>query len=155
MICITACNKEKTVQNNDNSRLQDSLTLELNIRPYNKTKLIAKADSSVRDWPMYNSLKNEIERMKEYTIQDVLTNAINIESVVDSLQETVPKKLDTLPVLSRVKILNTKAKFLLQLSEKQKPELNKIMKIAEEYPLEFNALNIQLNEIFIEIPEFE
>jgi hypothetical protein len=75
--------------------------------------------------------------------------------VVDSLQKKIPDPVDTLPVQSRIKILDTKAKFMLELSQKQKPKLQKIKLIAEEYPLEFNALNLQLNELFIELPEFE
>lgn len=159
LLCISlivcGCNENKIKKNNKNSLKQDSLTIRLEIKNYEKVELNANADSLTRNWPMYNSLKNEVQRLEDYTLQDVISNILSIESVVDSLQETMPKKIDTLPVLSRIKILNTKAKFMLELSKKQSPKLLKIKKIAEEYPLEFNALNIQLNELFIKMPEFE
>lgn len=159
LLCISlivcSCNENKIKKNNKNSLKQDSLTIRLEIKNYEKVELNANADSLTRNWPMYNSLKNEVQRLEDYTLQDVISNILSIESVVDSLQETMPKKIDTLPVLSRIKILNTKAKFMLELSKKQSPKLLKIKKIAEEYPLEFNALNIQLNELFIKMPEFE
>ncbi len=150
-----SCRKKNTNGDNAKNIKQDSLNLKLNIKPYNTVTLNSKADSLTRDWPMYSSLKNEIERLEDYTLQDLMTNIINIESVVDSLQETIPQQVDTLPVQSRIKILDIKAKFMLELSQKQKPKFDKIIKIAEEYPLEFNALNIQLNEVFIELPDFE
>jgi hypothetical protein len=150
-----ACKKD---ENNNRSRptlQQDSLNIRLEIKKFERIDLNPMADSLTREWAMYNSLKNEVERLEDYTIQDLITNMINIESVVDSLQKTIPKKIDTLPVQSRIKILDTKAKFMLEISQKQRPSLNQMKKIAEEYPLEFNALNIQINEIFIELPDFE
>lgn len=152
---VWGCNDKKIKKNNQNNLKQDSLTIRLEIIDYEKIELNAEADSLTRNWPMYNSLKNEVERLEDYTLQDVISNILSIERVVDSLQETMPKKIDTLPVLSRIKILDTKAKFMLELSNKQSPKLEKIKKIAEEYPKEFNALNIQLNELFIKMPKFE
>jgi hypothetical protein len=154
-VSFHACKDENTEKKSQNSIKQDSLNLKLNIKAYDAVSLNNGADSLTRDWPMYNSLKNEMERMQDYTLQDLMTNIISIESVVDSLQETIPRQVDTLPVQSRVKILDIKAKFMLELSQKQKPKLDKIMKIAEEYPMEFNALNIQLNEVFLELPKFD
>jgi hypothetical protein len=137
------------------NKTEDSLKLKLEISKFNEIKLSRDADTLARSWPMYQDLKDEVSRLESYTLQDMISNISTLEKVVDSLQETIPKAVDTFPVTSRINVLNTKAKYMLLLSEKQKPKLSKIKAIAEEYPLEFNALNIQLNEIFIELPEFE
>jgi len=137
------------------NKTEDSLKLKLEISKFDEIKLSRDADTLVRSWPMYQDLKDEVSRLQSYTIQDVISNISTLEKVADSLQETIPTAVDTFPVTSRINVLNTKAKYMLLLSEKQKPKLSKIKAIAEEYPLEFNALNIQLNEIFIELPEFE
>lgn len=151
-----ACGKSDDKSNSQaNSAKQDSLNLKLDIKTYTTVKLSMKADSLSSNWPMYNTLKNEVERMQDYTIQDVISNVMSIEKAADSLQKTIPKPVDTLSVQSRINVLNTKAKFLLLLCNKQQPKLEKIKSIAEEYPKEFNALNIQLNEVFIELPEFD
>ena len=146
-------------QSSENNTLQkareDSLKLKLEISPYKKVELNSKADALIKKWPVYEDFKNEVDRLKNYTIQDVISNMPTIEKTIDSLQKTVPKEVDTFPVNSRIKVLYTKAKFLKLLSDKQQPRLNQIKAIIEEYPLEFNALNIQLNEVFIELPEFE
>lgn len=159
LICIIfqSCgqNNKSTGSNELADQTEDSLKLKLNIKDFKEIKLSAEADTLTRQWPMYQDLKNEISRLRSYTLQDVISNVSTLEKVVDSLQETIPKRVDTFPVTSRINVLNTKAKYMLQISEKQKPKLSEIKKIAEEYPLEFNALNTQLNEIFIELPSFE
>lgn len=146
-------------KSSDNNTLQkareDSLKLKLNISAYEKVELNTKADSLVAKWPVYEDFKNEVKRLRTYTIQDVISNMPTLERTVDSLQKTIPKEVDTFPVTSRINVLYTKAKFLRLLSEKQQPRLDHIKANIEEYPLEFNALNIQLNEVFIELPEFE
>jgi hypothetical protein len=152
---LDSCRQDGSNGNaSDNSSRGDSLNLKLNIKPFENVQLNAEADSIARNWSMYNSLKNEVSRIEDYTLQDVISNVMSIERVVDSLQKTIPKKLDTLPVKSRINVLNSKAKFILLLSQKQQPKLRDIMILAEEYPLEFNALNIQLNEFFIKMPDF-
>ena len=123
--------------------------------PYIKTPLNPKVDSVILKWPVYNDLKIEINRIENYTIQDVISNISALEKAIDSLQKTIPKEIDTFPVVSRVNVLNTKAKHLLMLSSKQRPTLLPIKRIAQEFPLEFNALNTQLNEVFIELPKFD
>jgi hypothetical protein len=153
---ICSCSKSsKTEDKTISNSIEDSLKLKLDISKYNEIKLSKKADTLTRAWPMYQDLKDEVSRLQSYTIQDVISNISTIEKVVDSLQETIPGAVDTFPITSRINVLNTKAKYMLLLSEKQKPKLGQIKAIAEEYPLEFNALNVQLNEIFIELPKFE
>jgi hypothetical protein len=134
---------------------EDSLSLKLDISPYIETKLSPAADTVILKWPVYNDLKMEINRIENYSIQDVISNVTTLEKAIDSLQKTIPEQIDTFPVVSRVNVLNTKAKHLLMLSSKQRPPLLPIKRTAEELPLEFNALNVQLNEVFIELPKFD
>ncbi len=156
-LILYSCNNSKGSKENDISQSQreDSLKLKLEIKNYKYVSLSAKADSLTKNWPIYETLKNEVERLEDYTLQDVISNSITLEKTIDSLQKTIPKEVDTFPVTSRINVLKSKARYLLLLSDKQRPKLKEIKIIAEEYPLEFNALNIQLNEVFIELPEFE
>lgn len=156
-LSLFSCSQSDRSEDSNNiiNKREDSLKVKLNISNFKKTNLNTEADTLVRKWPMYLDLKDEVYRLEGYTLQDVISNISTLEKVVDSLQKTIPVAVDTFPVTSRINVLNTKAKYMLLLSEKQRPKLNEIKAIAEEYPLEFNALNIQLNEIFIELPEFE
>lgn len=157
IIFFCACTKtEKASETSDNqNQRNDSMKLKLNITSFQKTNLSTDVDSVIIKWPVYINLKNEINRLEAYTIEDVISNMSTLEKAVDSLEKTIPEEIDTFPVVSRVNVLNTKAKHLLMLSSKQRPKLSDIKQIAEELPLEFNALNIQLNELFIELPNFE
>ena len=155
--CFMACQNKtdrKTLSQEEKAR-EDSLKIALNLKPYQTTTLNPQADSLVKSWPMYEELEIEVNRLENYTLQDVISNISTLHSVVDSLQQTIPEAVDTFPVTSRVNVLNTKAKHLMLLSEKQRPKLRDIKKMAEEYPFEFNNLKIQLNEVFIELPEFD
>jgi len=154
---VSSCKKERqtSFSSENEQQREDSLNLKLSITPYNKTTLSPKVDSIIVKWPVYKDLKIEINRIENYTIQDVISNITTLEKAIDSLQKTIPEQIDTFPVTSRVNVLNTKAKHLLMLSNKQRPSLLPIKRIAEEFPLEFNALNVQLNEVFIELPKFD
>ena len=157
VLVVLSCSDTKTGNQKSENQQQrdDSLKLKLDVMAYDKTRLMVETDSVILKWPVYNDLKNEINRIENYTISDVISNISTLEKAIDSLEKTVPKEVDTFPVMSRVKVLNTKAKHLLMLSKKQTPKLKDIKLIAEEIPAEFNALNIQLNELFIELPNFE
>jgi len=157
LFCVVSCNNENqtTFSSESEQQREDSLNLKLDITPYVKTSLSPQADSVILKWPVYNDLKIEINRIDNYNIQDVISNVTTLEKAIDSLQKTIPEQIDTFPVVSRVNVLNTKAKHLLMLSSKQRPPLLPIKRIAEEFPLEFNALNVQLNEVFIELPKFD
>lgn len=153
---LIACQNKtdrKTLSQKEKAR-DDSLKIALDIKNYQATELNPRADSLAKSWPMYEELRIEVNRLEDYTLQDVISNISTLHSVIDSLQKTVPKAVDTFPVTSRVNVLNTKAKHILLLGEKQQPKLSDIKKMAEEYPFEFNNLKIQLNEVFIEMPEF-
>lgn len=156
-IIILSCNNNSnSSDDNITKKAQvDSLKLKLDILKFNNVKLSSKADSITKIWPVYEDFKNEVIRFQNYTLQDVISNIPTIEKTIDSLQKTIPKAVDNLPVTSRLNVLHTKAKHLLLLSNKQRPKLKAIKMIAERYPFEFNALNVQINEVFIELPDFD
>lgn len=156
-VFLCSCNNQNNSKKNSITQKQreDSLRMKLQIKDFDYVLLNPKADSITKEWPIYETLKNEVERIEDYTLQDMVSNSSTLEKTVDSLQKTIPKAVDTFPVTSRINVLKSKAKYLLLLSTKQQPKLKEIKLLAEEYPLEFNALNIQLNEVFIELPEFD
>lgn len=121
----------------------------------NSINLSEEARATAEDWAQYIAMESEINRMKEYTIQDAMTNSFTILQAADTLQKTVPKKFRQVPIQSRLQVLHAKANVLYQLSEKQVPNIEKIKKTAEEIPIDFYNLNIQLNEAFIETPDFD
>lgn len=123
--------------------------------PKNIIELSSEAQEITDVWSLYVAMESEIIRMKEYNIQDAMTNSFTILQATDTLQKTIPKRFRQTPIQSRVNVLHAKANVLYQLSEKQIPDVDKIKKTAEEIPVDFYNLNIQLNEVFLETPNFE
>lgn len=156
-IIMVCCNdsSNSSDENFTKKAREDSLKLKLDILSYDKIELSPKADSIIETWSVYEDFKNEVERFENYTLQDVISNIPTIEKAIDSLQKNIPKAVDTFPVTSRINVLHSKTKHLMLLSNKQRPKLKSIKMIAEGYPFEFNALNIQINEVFIELPDFD
>lgn len=157
-IGIFSCVEENT----DNSTLTNLKTNELDsilrqpIRfPENTIVLSEKAQNQTENWLLYEAMKSEIERMKNYTLDDAIANSSTILRATDTLLKTIPSKFKTKPIEARVKVLHTKASVLNQLSQKKQKDYNQIKVVAEEVPIDFLNLTIQLNEIFIELPNFE
>ena len=153
---LLACEDTKTTENenqqNSLTRKQDSV-LSRNIKyPEQEIKLSLKAEAVAEKWMIYVAMESEIKRMKAYSLNDVITNAPSILRVSDSLLKTVPKAFRIKPIESRIKVLHTKVSVLNQLAEKQHIDYDKLFKTANEVPVDFYNLNIQLNEAFIEMP---
>lgn len=104
---------------------------------------------------LYVAMEGEVKRMRDYTVEDVISNAPSILRASDTLIQTIPIKFRTKPIESRIKVLHTKASVLNQLAEKQTKDLEELKQVAEEVPVDFFNLNIQLNEIYIEMPDLE
>lgn len=151
-----SCGKENN--NSDAGLMEDPFEEEkkeaINF-PENSINLSEEAKAIAEDWALYVAMESEINRMKEYSIQDAMTNSYTILQATDTLQKTIPKKFRQVPIQSRIQVLHAKASVLYQLSEKQIPNIEKIKKTAEEIPVDFYNLNIQLNEVFIETPSFD
>lgn len=112
-------------------------------------ELSERTQKETESWMMYIALNSEVKRLKEYTILDVIDNSATIENVVDSLSQTVPKVFDTNAIRARIKTLVTHSKLLLENSERIEPNPYEIEDLSAELKLDFNNLNIQLNEVFI------
>ncbi|MGM0635792.1 MAG: hypothetical protein ACQESK_06970 [Bacteroidota bacterium] len=153
-----ACNSNDQNQSQDETENQ-SERQQLKELPLSNSAtaigLSEEAKEATENWMHYTSMQSEVERMQDYAVADVMSNASTIKKVADTLQRTIPKKFQNKPIESRLKVLYTKASLLNQLSNQQSPDLMEIKKVAEEIPIDFYNLNIQLNEVFIETPTFD
>lgn len=136
-------------------RKMDSLLQQPIRYPENEIKLSEAAQNEAEEWMLYVAMESEIKRMKDYTLDDVVSNASSILRASDTLMQTIPKKFRNKPIESRVKVLHTKVSVMEQLSRKQEKDLDKLKEVAEEVPVDFFNLNIQLNEVYIEMPDLE
>ena len=152
--CEDANTTENENQQNTLNAKQDSILNQSIQYPKQEIKLSPKAEAIAEEWMLYVAMESEIKRMKNYNLNDVIANAPSILRASDTLLITIPKPFRTKPIESRIKVLHTKASVLHQLSQKQQIDYAKLLQTANEVPVDFYNLNIQLNENFIEIPAF-
>lgn len=118
--------------------------------------LSEKARTHALKWAAYITAKNEIDRLHKTSVNQVIANAETISEIMESLAVSVPDSLQTKSVIARLTVLTTKAHVLAQEAKKATPEAEQIKKVSLELPEEFDNLNIQINEIFLEsIKDFE
>lgn len=157
-LLATSCggdSKENRVENQLKQTKLDSILSQPIQTPSQVVQLNDEAQNLTKDWLLYIAMESEIKRMNNYTLDDVMANSQTILQATDTLMKTLPDTFKIKPVEARMKVLHTKASVLHQLSQKQQKDFIKIKTVAEEVPVDFQNLNIQLNEVFIEFPDLE
>jgi len=154
---VTGCNQNKDVKSQAAKNKTDTTALNQKLRvPAQQVPLLPGANEVTSGWLAYIIAKNEIENFKDYSVNDVVSNAGPIAEIMNDLKETVPDSLKANPVEARLSVLLTNAKILEQLSQQRQLQAKKIAAIAEDLALEFNNLKIQINELFLKtLEEFE
>ena len=118
--------------------------------------LEASAKKHASKWAAYIVLNQEMKQLKNVSVNYLIDNSSAWAQLMETLQATLPDSLVSKPVNSRIKVLTTKARILEQKSHLQSIKPQEIKEIGMEIPMDFNNLNIQLNELFIEsIEDFE
>lgn len=108
------------------------------------------------NWVEYITAQNEVRKLENSTINQVMQNSGAIAQIMESLKNSVPDSLQSVAVEARLNVVNTKAQLLKQYSGKQDPNAEDIARTTEELHLEFNNLKLQLNEIFLKsLEDFE
>ena len=107
-------------------------------------------------WAAYIVLNNEVKQLQNISVNYLIDNSSALAQLMETLQTTLPDSLESKPVKSRLRVLTTKAKILDQKAHLQNVKPEEVKKLGLEIPTDFNNLNIQLNELFIEsIEDFE
>ena len=100
--------------------------------------------------------QNEIEKLNDITVNEVMNSAGEIAQIMESLKNSVPDSLASIPVEARLNVVNTKAQLLKQYSTKRDPDAEEIRETTRELYKEFNNLKLQMNEIFLKsLEDFE
>jgi len=157
ILLATGCNQNKDLKSKAAKTETDTTVFnqKLNITPQ-QVLLLPEAGEVTSGWLAFIIAQSEIENFKDYTINDVVSNALPIAEIMKNLKETLPDSLKANPVEARLTVILTDAKILEQLSQQRELQAEKIAAIAEDLALEFNNLKIQINELFLKtLEEFE
>lgn len=150
--CKTEQNGENSVEDQmDTTAFQQKLKIENVSLP-----LEPEARKYALNWVEFITAQNEIKRLENSTINEVMNSAPAIAQIMESLNNSVPDSLKSVAVESRLNVINTKAQLLKQYSGKQEPDAEDIAQTTEELHTEFDNLKLQMNEIFLKsLEEFE
>lgn len=151
-LLIISCsqqNQNTSTSPQDNLEKKNILEEKINLDSIETVRLSQKTRRFTEDWMMYIALESEINRFQNYNLQDIITNSGTINSVIDSLAETIPPIFDTHAVNSRILSLRTHSELLQDHAQRIAPVPSEIKDLSAELKFDFKNLNIQLNEVFI------
>ena len=151
MVFTISCageDKKQSDGSEENASSAEQMT-KLKLDTLKVPKLNTEAKKATEDWIHYTALNSEMQRLENYSIQDVISNADAINRVVDSLVISLPEVFETKAVKARVMTLDTHTKLLLATSKKQKPDTKALMELSNKLKIDFNNLILQLNEVYI------
>jgi len=156
ILAIISCKTEKDGENSiQNAMDTTAFQKELKIEEI-QFSLEPEARKFALNWVEYITAQNEIKRLENSTINQVMINAPAIAQIMESLKNSVPDSLKSVAVESRLNVVNTKAQLLKQYSGKQEPDAEDIAQTTKELHQEFTNLKLQMNEIFLKsLEEFE
>ena len=118
--------------------------------------LEADAKKYASNWVEFITAQNEVRKLENSSVKQVMNNAGTIAKIMESLQTSLPDSLQAVPVEARLNVINTKAKLLDQYSNKKHPNAEDVMRTSKELHLEFNNLKLQMNELFLKsLEDFE
>lgn len=149
--------KQETPSTNSASSKKDSISFEQKLKIKNpQVALEADAKKYASNWVEFITAQNEVRKMENATVKQVMNNAGTIAKIMESLQTSLPDSLQAVPVQARLNVINTKAKLLDQYAHKNNPAAEDVMRTSKELHLEFNNLKLQMNELFLKsLEDFE
>lgn len=157
IVLMVGCNQKTSENTNESNKEEIQLALAQKLEAAKmEVTLLPEAQEITNEWLAYITAQSEIENLKNYTLNNVISNATPIAEIMKSLSETVPPRLKSNAVQARLGVLVTKSKILQQLTEKREVNPEEIATIAKALPLDFNNFKIQVNELFLKtLEEFE
>lgn len=146
VFCVLGCKKE--VQ-------QDTVSLAYNENAIygNETiqfpKFTTSASYQLLDWGVYNDYMQEVEQINRSKVSNLKDRAVRLVTFVDSMGKVIPDTLKTMQILTRIKVVNTRANLLVQDINKSRLDSSSLrLNISE---LNTAAINLiaQINDKFI------
>ena len=156
VILLVSCKSENDAENSAEA-LTDTTAFQKNINIESPDfALEPEARDYALNWVEYITAQNEVRKLENATINEVMNNSGAIAQIMESLKNSVPDSLKSVAVEARLNVVNTKAQLLNQYSGKQEPDAEDIAQTAKDLHLEFNNLKLQMNEIFLKsLEDFE
>ncbi len=151
LLFLYSCDNSDTKTEKNTSYFEENqaaFSKKIDLKNKPTVELSADAEKTVADWHKFIYANSEIEKIKDASLQNFISNADNIIDVITDL-DSIPKDFNTPPINSRINVLITKAKVLEQ--DIERPNLTPEManENASDIYTAFQNLKIQINEVFL------
>ena len=159
---FVACEGKEETTSEENASFHEKnaqkFSQKLEIPKNRNVELLPEAKTATTNWMAYLTTKNEIERLENFTFQEVVDNSNNMLRSITEMQDSIPEKFQETPIKAQLNVLLTKAHLLSQEAKRQQPTAENIQELSKDLYIAFGNLEIQLNEVFhkpLEDFEFE
>ncbi len=152
IICF-GCKNENTISTTEKTEivLLDSLSKEK--ADIDVLKLSTQTAKDLESFEDFQNLKNLILSLNKSNPFHIKKYADSADLLVQNFKENLSEDLKVNPISSRIAVLATESGLLLQLTQKQNQDAQKLMDANIRLLTAYNSLIIQLNELSLAIPE--
>ncbi len=159
-VFLISCGNSEEQSNSESDTFQEknakTFSQKVDLSKVREVKLLREANDASVNWMAFTTARNEINRMPDFTLQEVVNNSNNIFRSIQELQDSIPTDFQEVPIQARLNVLLTKAYLLEGEANKQPPSAKNIDSLSAELYKEFGNLKIQLNEVFLKsVEDFE
>lgn len=143
-ICMISCNNANTAEESTSEPVQDTTLYAT--QSFSLPKLSAKAEAFVADWPIFQEFEQEITALQKVRLERLTQGAEKLLVQADSLTRTLPDTLNSQSINSRLKVIDTRLKLLIQASKKNNATPPEIETQITETQKAIRHLWFQINE---------
>ncbi|WP_298542185.1 hypothetical protein [uncultured Aquimarina sp.] len=152
IICL-GCKNENTVNTTEETEIVQLDSLSKEKADIDVLKLSTQTAKDLESFEDFQNLKNLILSLNKSNPFRIRKYADSVDLLVQNFKENLSEDLKVNPINSRIAVLATESGLLLQLTQKQKQDAQKLMDANIRLLTAYNSLIIQLNELSLAIPE--
>ncbi|MFD2822371.1 hypothetical protein ACFS5M_01740 [Lacinutrix iliipiscaria] len=149
LFCFLSCKKEAETQEQSVDLAETSFQISKDdIAKLNFTEFIldAKAGKLLESWQKYYELDNIINNVNQANLSFFKDNNEILVAFIEDLKTTIPERMDSPLIKSRLIALETKMFKLEGVVNLSKPQKKEVLLVVKELLAAFSNLNLQINK---------
>ncbi|PWK20747.1 hypothetical protein [Xanthomarina spongicola] len=148
LVCMFSCKEKEgksTENNQDNTSFSISKKMIQNLN-YTDFILDSKVEKITQKWAKYNELEAVILNLKQADLSYFKDNHEFLEALINDLKQTIPDKVNSPAIMSRLIALETKLYKLESVVNLSNSSTKVIVTSIKEVLVSFSNLNLQMNK---------
>lgn len=147
IVCLFSCNENadntNQIEDNTNISISKKAIQKLNYTDY---VLDTKVKKITRNWNKYTELEGVVNILKQGDLAYFKNNHEILEALINDLKQTIPEKLNSPSIVSRLIALETKLYKLESVVNLSNTTADSLIIPIKEVLISFSNLNLQMNK---------